>query len=89
MKILCPHCRSKAIITHRKELSDKITEFYAECTSAECAARFVARVYYSHDITPPVGVLTNSLFEQAANLPEREKAELLRIIAPRMQQKLF
>ena len=88
MRITCPHCRSQALITHSVKLSSPVAEVYCVCKNDACAARFVMRVTFSHDITPPASTLTNSLYEQIANLSERDKAELLRTFQPR-QMKLL
>ncbi|WP_176013070.1 ogr/Delta-like zinc finger family protein [Victivallis sp. Marseille-Q1083] len=82
MRITCPHCQSRALITHSSRLSRTVAEIYCVCKSDDCAARFVMRIAFSHDVTPPASTLTNSLYEQIANLPERDKAELLRTFAP-------
>ena len=88
MRITCPHCQSSALITHSSRISKTVAEVYCVCKSDDCAARFVMRISFSHDITPPASTLTNSLYEQIANLSERDKAELLRTFQPR-QMKLL
>ena len=88
MRINCPYCDHKAVVTSSRRLSRQVAEATCVCENDDCAARFVARITHAHTLTPPASTLTNSLYEQIANLPERDKAELLRTFQPR-QMKLL
>lgn len=82
MKIICPHCQGKAVISNTHRVSEKIVEHYVDCRNFDCGARTVFRTFYSHDITPPAETLTNALHEILANLPAAERASLLKQYAP-------
>lgn len=54
MRVLCPHCHTKALITSTNELSDTVKDLYCSCTnSRECGASFVFTLAYKHDLNPP------------------------------------
>ena len=53
MRIRCPHCQSKAIITHTVHVNNKVTEVYINCLGKDCGARDVMRIYHVATITPP------------------------------------
>lgn len=76
MRIRCPHCQAKAIITHSVKVSDKITEIYINCTGMECGARSVMRIYHAYTLTPPENTLLNSLHEQIAQMSPQARKEL-------------
>ncbi|MPN57201.1 hypothetical protein SDC9_204895 [bioreactor metagenome] len=76
MRIDCPYCRQKAKITHRVIISAKMSEAYITCLNPECGARSVMRIAHSHTLTPPQSVLTNSLYEQLAELDPRARRKL-------------
>ena len=90
MRINCPYCKGKARITHRKAVTAKMTEYYADCENPECAARLAFRLYHSHNIIPPLKEQSNSLHEQIANMDPDDRLDLFRQYAPALVQgKLF
>ncbi|MDD4818132.1 MAG: ogr/Delta-like zinc finger family protein [Victivallaceae bacterium] len=89
MRVTCPHCGARAIVTHRKPINVRASEIYAVCTSEECAARFVLRLSYQYDVTPPVSLLTDSLYERIANLPPADRARIIAAFAPKAQLPLL
>lgn len=82
VRIICPHCQKNAKITHRNQVSVKMAELYCSCLNNNCNAAFVMRLSHMRDTTPPAKELTNSLYEQIANLPDQERRELLRFFHP-------
>lgn len=76
MRIRCPHCQSKAVITHSVKVNATMTEYYVNCTGLHCGARSVMRLYHAYTLTPPESQLLNSLHEQIAQLPPGERREL-------------
>ena len=54
MRITCPHCHKKALITSSNLLSGTVKDLYCTCTnSRECVASFVFTLAYKHDLNPP------------------------------------
>jgi hypothetical protein len=54
MRIICPHCQGKALITSSNLLTDTVRDLYCTCTnSRDCGASFVFTLAYKHDLNPP------------------------------------
>ncbi len=56
MRVICPHCQSKAKITSTNTLTTNQTvkDLYCICTNAEkCGASFIFTLAYKHDLNPP------------------------------------
>lgn len=54
MRVTCPHCRHKAIITSSNQLSSAVKDLYCQCINTkECGASFVFVLAYKHDLNPP------------------------------------
>lgn len=54
MRVVCPHCQMKALITSSNELSGTVKDLYCTCTNTrECGASFVFTLAYKHDLNPP------------------------------------
>lgn len=82
MKIPCPHCSARAIVTHHHRISPKIADIYINCTNIDCGARSIMRISHAADLTPPASTLTDALHEIIANLPDEERRDLVRKYAP-------
>lgn len=90
MRINCPHCKKAAVVTHRREISPRLTDVYVNCTNPDCAARSVLRISHVHDLTPPAGTLLDALHEILANMPDETRRDLVKQYAPvPTQGKLF
>jgi len=54
MRIICPHCGSKALISSSNKLSDKVTDLYCQCNNTvDCGASFVSTLAFKHTLNPP------------------------------------
>jgi Ogr/Delta-like zinc finger len=54
MRITCPHCHGKALITSTNLLSDTVKDLYCICANnRDCGASFVFRLAFTHDLNPP------------------------------------
>jgi len=54
MRIMCPHCHTKALITSSNDLTTKVKDLYCQCTNTQkCGASFVTTLAFKHDINPP------------------------------------
>ena len=82
MKIECPHCQSRARITHHNKISKKMSDVYVNCTNHECGARSVMRISHAYDLTPPASTLTDAIHEILANMSDEERRNLVRQYAP-------
>lgn len=83
MRVDCPHCLQKAVITSSNALSSTVKDLYCQCQNTrDCGASFVFTLGYKHDLNPPV---TNTRQLAAAvlrNLSPGERQDL-------MQSELF
>lgn len=79
MRIRCPYCQTKAIVTHTVKLSDHATEAYINCPNKDCGARTVMRISFAYVLTPPESTLLDSLHEQIANMNPDDRRKLLKI----------
>ena len=76
MRVRCPHCGSKARISHSTEESNRLKFLYADCSNIHCFARFVIRMSYSHDVSAPVGTQLAAVHEMVANMNPTDRKEL-------------
>ncbi|MDK2597915.1 ogr/Delta-like zinc finger family protein [Pseudoalteromonas obscura] len=78
MRVYCPHCESKAVITSRQKLSTSVFDIYCSCTNVkECGATFVYVVAYKHDLNPPRGDVARLAAGVLKNIPKPMQIELL------------
>jgi len=90
MRLRCPYCHRRMVVSHSHEISARQTDVYANCTNPECHARSVFRISHVHDLTPPASTLLDALHEILANLPDQERRALVQQYAPvPAQPKLF
>ena len=82
MRLTCPYCHKPAVVTHRREISARQADVYANCTNPDCNARSVFRISHVYDLTPPASTLLNALQEIIANLPDEERRALVQQYAP-------
>ncbi len=79
MRVLCPHCHTKALITSTNELSDGgiVKDLYCQCINTkECGASFVFTLAYKHDLNPPRKTTLQLAAGLIAALPAEEKRQL-------------
>ena len=76
ISVTCPHCGSKARVSHNVAKSNKHRVLYADCTNVDCYARFVVNVRYSHDITSPTSTHLAAIHEMIANMNPADRKEL-------------
>ena len=79
MRVNCPHCRAKAIITSSNELSDAVKDLYCQCeNTVECGASFVATLAFKHTLNPPVHTTLDIARSLVERLGREEKEALQR-----------
>ncbi|OCQ23361.1 transcriptional regulator [Pseudoalteromonas luteoviolacea] len=78
MRVTCPHCGSKAIITSRENVADNVSELYCSCSNTkECGATFVASLAFKHYLNPPRGDAAQLAAALLSNLPREKQLELI------------
>lgn len=77
MRIICPHCGSKALISSSNKLSDKVTDLYCQCkNTVECGASFVSTLAYKHTLNPPAHTAAEMAMSLLNRLSKEERAGL-------------
>ena len=82
MRTTCPHCGSRAKITHSKKIDRTCKDIYVNCLNPECACRTVSRITHVGTLTPPLYEQSCAMEEWIANLPDKEKQALAKLLMP-------
>jgi cell division protein ZapA len=78
MRITCPTCHTKAVITSREQQSTHVSNLYCSCTNTKaCGHTFVATVSFSHTLNPPVKSTLELAASMLRNLPPAQRQQLL------------
>jgi hypothetical protein len=79
MRIECPHCLQKAIITSRNNLTEAktVVDLYCKCTNAACEATFVCMMSFKHNLNPPAKTTAQLAKNLLSRLSYDEQAKLL------------
>ncbi len=79
MRVNCPHCDEKALITSRNKLSGTVTDLYCQCTnSATCSASFVFSLAVKHNLNPPYRTTLDIALGLLNSLPKNQLAQIQR-----------
>ena len=77
MRVICPHCGAKALITSSNILSNIVKDLYCQCeNTVECGASFVATLAFKHMINPPMHTTLEIAQSLVNRLSKEEKVEL-------------
>jgi len=77
MRVICPHCYQKALITSTHQLSERVKDLYCTCTnSISCGASFVFTLAYKHDLNPPQQTTLQIAATLIKHLPIHERKQL-------------
>lgn len=88
MRIDCPHCLQKAVITSRNTLSTMVTDLYCQCiNTADCGASFVFTLSYKHQLNPPIKTTQELAAALLKSLPLKERQALMQNVV--QQNDLF
>ncbi|MEQ3513642.1 ogr/Delta-like zinc finger family protein [Pseudoalteromonas sp. BZB3] len=80
MRVNCPNCESKAIITSRENQSAGVADLYCTCTNTkECGATFVTTIAFKHYLNPPSSDTARLAASLIRQLPKNKQLELLNI----------
>ena len=78
MRVNCPNCESKAIITSRENQSAGVADLYCTCTNTkECGATFVTTIAFKHFLNPPRKDTAQMAASLIKNLSKAEQLELV------------
>jgi hypothetical protein len=77
MRVTCPHCQQKAVITSSNQLSVAVKDLYCQCMNTEqCGASFVFVLAYKHDLNPPHHSTRQLAASLIMSLPIEERRRL-------------
>ena len=79
MRVVCPFCSEKALITSSNSLTknDTVKDLYCSCTNAKsCGATFVFTLSYKHVLTPPAKTTAEIALNIVSRLSEVDKETL-------------
>jgi len=79
MRVICPFCANKAIITSSNSLNeeDTIKNLYCACSNVKsCGASFVYTLSFNHVLNPPINTTTEMAFNLVSRMSEDEKEVL-------------
>jgi len=79
MRVVCPFCSKKAIITSSNVMNEErtVTDLYCSCSNVkECGATFVFCLAYKHVLNPPARTAAEMALNLVDRLSREEKAAL-------------
>lgn len=80
MRVSCPHCKSKALITSSNALSKQVKDLYCKCKNLQCGARFVFTLAFKEIINPPAHSTAQIALELVRRMTTEEKSQTKPII---------
>lgn len=78
MRVKCEACGHKAIINSRNEIDPKVIDLYCTCTNPQCGHYFVAKLTFSHSISPSRYQARLATVDFLRSLPPLEQQELFK-----------
>jgi len=77
MRVVCPSCGSKAVISSSSKLSEQVTDLYCRCSNvAECGCTFVSTLAFKHTLNPPIKSTADLALSLINRLSKEERAAL-------------
>jgi cell division protein ZapA (FtsZ GTPase activity inhibitor) len=77
VRVTCPHCQQKAVITSSNQLSSAVKDLYCQCMNTkDCGASFVFALAYKHDLNPPQKSTRQLAASLIMSLPLEERRQL-------------
>lgn len=74
MRVECPNCSQKAVITSSTSLSSTVKDLYCQCINTEhCGASFVYTLAFKHTLNPPINTTREMALQLIKNLPVEER----------------
>jgi hypothetical protein len=81
MRVICPYCSKKALITSTNALNDQRTvhDLYCVCSNtATCGASFVFLLAHKHTLKPPANTVLEMARQLINSLSGEEQSRLKR-----------
>lgn len=79
MRVICPYCHQKAIITSSSELSEQVKDLYCQCGNTKtCGASFVFTLAFKYALNPPQQTTLQIAASLVASLNHGERQQLQR-----------
>lgn len=77
MRVNCPNCYSKARITSRNELTERVADLYCQCMNTkDCGASFVFSLSFKNYLNPPQTTTLQIAATLINNLPADQRKKL-------------
>lgn len=76
MRVYCPCCEHKAVITSNNKFSNEVKDLYAKCLSPLCGAGFKMTLAVAGIIQPPINQTNSLLAELLTKMPQKERQEI-------------
>lgn len=77
MRIKCPECGARAVITSTNPIHPQLTEAYCACRDVNCGHTYVLQVSFKHTLSPSRKSVDDLLVGLICSLGQKQKAELL------------
>jgi len=77
MRVDCPNCSSKAVVSSSNKLSATVKDLYCQCTNVEgCGATFVQTTGFTRWLNPPQQTTQQLAAALINSLPAEERRAL-------------
>ncbi|MDC9589185.1 ogr/Delta-like zinc finger family protein [Xenorhabdus sp. XENO-10] len=80
LKIFCPECGAKAVISKTNRKHHEIADLYCACADIECGYRFVMNLTFSHTLSPSAKNGDKLLRTMVNNLNPQQRQEALALL---------
>lgn len=78
MRLVCPHCNSRLIISSSNQITHTLRKLYVRCNNIKtCGASGVMTLAYEHDLNPPQLTTLQIAAELLKKLPKAQREALL------------
>lgn len=77
MRVICPECNTKSRITNRNQLSLEVSDLYCQCANIDCGHTFVAKLSFSHTISPPRNKVNVLIFDYLKQMDRQARQKLV------------
>ncbi|PHM39799.1 transcriptional regulator [Xenorhabdus mauleonii] len=80
LKIICPECGAKAVISKTNRKHPEIADLYCACSEIECGYRFVMNLTFSHALNTSAKTGDKLLQTVINNLNPRQRQAALDLL---------
>ncbi len=80
MRLFCPHCGARLIISSSSQITNSLRRSYVQCSDVQrCGASGVMSHNYEHDLNPPHKTTLEMAAELIKKLPKDQREALLAV----------